>query len=91
MSIEEHKKKTISLLQAYKAALTTDSGKMVCRDLVKQYILRDMVGENSDVTMINVGMQRVVIAILKKVYGSDEAIRKAIEESYKQQENIQTE
>ena len=91
MTIEDYKKKTINLRQAYKAALTTEDGVKVCRDLVKRYIIADPVGENADVTLINIGAQRAVVAILQKVYGSDDAIRKAIEESYKQHEQIQSE
>lgn len=73
------------LRKSYKAALNTGDGKRICRDLIKQYVISDPVGSSPEITLVNLGMQRLTMNILEKAYGSDEAIRAAIEEAYQQQ------
>lgn len=73
------------LRKSYKAALNTGDGKRICIDLIKRYVISDPVGSSPEITLVNIGMQRLAVNILEKAYGSDEAIRAAIEETYQQQ------
>lgn len=73
------------LRKSYKAALTGADGQRICRDLIKRYVISDPVGSSPEITLVNIGMQRLAVNILEKTYGSDEAIRAAIEETYQQQ------
>lgn len=79
------------LRKSYKAAFNTGDGKRICRDLIKQYVMSDPVGSSPEITLINIGMQRLTMNILEKAYGSDEAIRVAIEEAYQQQKQSNNE
>lgn len=75
-------KRAYELRQSYKAVFGTPDGKMVLQDLMKRYMLTSPAAINSDATLINVGMQKVVQNICAKVYGSDEQFREAIRDAY---------
>lgn len=74
-------KRLFTLRQSYKRVFTGRDGERVAEDLIRRYILADPVKNSADVTMVNVGMQRCAVEILKKVYGNDAELRKAIEKT----------
>lgn len=79
--IPEAIKRLFNLRQSYKRVFTGRDGERVAEDLIRRYILADPVKDSADITMANVGMQRCAVEILKKVYGSDAELRKAIEKA----------
>lgn len=83
--IPEAAVKIIRLRECYKIAFGTPEGKTILNDLVKRYVLSDpVVIDDPQATAVNLGMQRLAVQILKKVYGSAQDIRNLIERSYEQ-------
>lgn len=80
-------KRALNVRQSYKRALTSVDGERVLDDLIRKYVLSDPCRENADVTLVNIGKQRVAIEILQKVYGSEVALRKALERSIEETNN----
>lgn len=81
----------LALRQSYRTLFDAKSehGQRVLRHLMRVgFVTRcPFVAGDPHETAMNIGMQRIVQSILKFVYGSDEAIRRAIEESHKQEES----
>lgn len=83
--IPEAAVKIIRLRECYKVTFNTPEGKVILNDLVKRYVLNDpVVIDDPQATAVNLGMQRLAVQILKKVYGSAQDIRNLIERSYEQ-------
>ena len=74
--------KLIDQRQCYRAALSTPEGERVCEDLIAKFILADPVKGNADLTLINLGKQRLAIDILRKVYDNERDFRRAMEKSF---------
>lgn len=85
--IPEAIKKMLGVRQSYKRAFTGRDGERVLDDLIRKYVVADPCKENADVTLVNLGKQRLAIEILMKVYGSEEALRKALERSIEETTN----
>ena len=77
----------LNLVQSYKRIFTGRDGERVLDDLIRKYVLSDPCRSNADVTLINLGKQRVAVEILEKVYGNAEALRKALERSIEETNN----
>jgi len=76
-------RKSLALRQSYKAIFSTPSGQEVLDDLIKKYVMADpVVIDDPQATAVNLGMQRLTVQILKKVFGSTQDLRNAIERSY---------
>lgn len=83
--IPEAAVKIIRLRECYKVVFNTPEGKVILNDLVKRYVINDpVVIDDPQATAVNIGMQRLAVQILKKVYGSAQDIRNLIERSYEQ-------
>jgi hypothetical protein len=80
-------KRMLGLRQSYKRVFSGDDGKRVLTDLIRKYIMADPCRENADVTLINLGKQRLAVEIISKVYGNDEDLRQALERANEQQNN----
>jgi hypothetical protein len=74
--------KLLDQRHCYKIALSTPEGERVCEDLIKRFILADPIKSNADVTLINLGKQRMAIEILRKVYTNERDFRMALEKSF---------
>ena len=85
--IAEAIKKMLGIRQSYQRAFTGRDGERVLDDLIRKYVLADPCRENADVTLINIGKQRVAVEILQKVFGSEEALRKAMSRSIEETTN----
>ena len=74
--------KLLDQRQCYKIALSSPEGERVCEDLIQRFILADPIKSNADVTLINLGKQRLAIDILRKVYTNERDFRLALEKSF---------
>jgi hypothetical protein len=79
-------RKTIATLQAYRAAFSSPAGKDVLADIIQNNVLADPIAEDVEATMVNLGMRRLAVAILRKVYRSEAALRAAITHSLEQEQ-----
>jgi sRNA-binding carbon storage regulator CsrA len=84
-------KRTLRTRQAYKAVFGGREGAFVINDLIRKYVIASPIGDDAEITLVNVGKQRVAMEILQKVYGSDEELRKEIEKTIAETNNTQNE
>lgn len=78
-------RKAIVTAEAYRQAFTTDAGKVVLEDLIKKHLLADpVVIDDPQATAVNLGMQRLAVALIKKAYRTEQALRAAIERTLEQ-------
>lgn len=75
-----------AMVGAYKRLFSTDDGRLVLQDLVLKYILKSPLDPESETnTHINLGMQKIVLEMLKKTFRTDKAIAAHIEAILKDQ------
>ena len=74
----------LRLRSSYKTTFTTPDGQRVLRHLMKVGFITScpFVAGDPHQTSLNIGCQRIVQSILKFVYGSDDAIKQAIEQTH---------
>jgi hypothetical protein len=70
------------LRQSYRVIFSTPDGKRVLTDLIKKYVIRSPAALTSKATLINVGMQKAVLDIVRKVHSTDEEFRQMIEQAH---------
>ena len=85
--IPKQTEKLINLRNAYKVVFSLPEGQEILDDMIQKYLMKDpVVVDDPQATMVNLGMQRLAIAMLKKVYKSPQDIRMAIERSFQHAE-----
>ena len=80
----ERLRRLLAIRHCYKRVFASEDGKAVLGDLIRKHILTDPIADDAEATLVNVGMQRATVHILKNVYGSDEDLRAAIEKEISQ-------
>jgi len=79
-------RKSIATLTAYREVFSTPGGKLVLEDLIKKHIIADpVVIDDHQATMVNLGMQRLAVQIIKKTYRNEQTLRAAIERTLEQE------
>lgn len=82
-AIPEGTTKLIRLKECYRVAFSSPEGRAVLKDLLRKYLLRELtVANDPQETGVNIGMQRLTLAILRNALGSTQEINRMIEQSY---------
>ena len=76
----------LAIRKSYRSAFTSEDGQRVLRHLCKNGCVTSpaFVAGDPTTTAYNNGKRDIVLAILRYVHASDDDIRRAIEETYKQ-------
>lgn len=84
----QHLSDTLNKRKAYRNIFSTEDGKIVLRHLCKTCCVTSpaFVAGDAQTTAYNNGKRDIVLAILRFVHASDEDIRRAIAEAYKQEQ-----
>lgn len=77
--------KVIKSRNTYRTVFRTPLGREVIDDLIKKYIIASPIGENADVTLINLGKQALAQEIIRKALGNDKDLYDALERSHQPQ------
>lgn len=77
----------LAMRKAYRTIFSTEDGKIVLRHLCKNGCVTSpaFVAGDAQTTAYNNGKRDIVLAMLRYVHSSDDDIRRAIEETYKQE------
>lgn len=85
----ERTRKQVQVATAYKTVFSSDAGKIVMGDLIKKYILADPIGEDMNITLMNIGMQREALQILRLALKDEAVLRAQIMRAIEQEQEYQ--